>query len=211
MLMYAKSICSEALKSLWRNPIRTVLSILGLIVGVAAFTCVVGVGNARSAKAEEQLQKLGNNMIWIEAGSRTVGGVRFGTKATRSLTLEDARAIAAEIPGARLVSPNVDGHVQVVYGTQNWYTMYRGVAPECFEIRKFEIQNGIPFAREDVELDIPVCILGQTVIQNLFASDEPLGKTIRVQAMPCRERSRRHQYRSRPAGSFCRGARLIVV
>ena len=184
--MYAKSIFSEALKSLRRNPIRTVLSVLGLIVGVAAFICVVGVGHAGSAKAEEQLQKLGNNLIWIEAGSRTVGGVRFGTKATRSLTLEDARAIAAEIPGVRLVSPNVDGHVQVVYGTQNWYTTYRGVAPEYFEIRKFDIQSGSAFTREDVELDLPVCILGQTVIQNLFGSEDPIGKTIRLQAMPCR-------------------------
>jgi putative ABC transport system permease protein len=186
MLVYANSIWSEAMKSLRRNLIRTVLTVLGLIVGVASFICVVGVGKAGSAKAEEQLQKLGNNMIWIEAGSRTVGGVRFGTRATSSLTLEDARAIAAEIPGVKLMSPNVDGHVQVVYGTQNWYTMYRGVAPEYFGIRKFEIQSGSSFTREDVELNLPVCILGQTVVENLFPSGDPVGKTIRVQAMPCR-------------------------
>jgi putative ABC transport system permease protein len=186
MLTYATSICSEAMKSLRRNLIRTVLTVLGLIVGVAAFICVVGVGKAGSAKAEELLQKLGNNMIWIEAGSRTVGGVRFGTRATRSLTFEDSRAIAAEIPGVRLVSPNVDGHVQAVYGTQNWYTMYRGVSPEYLEIRKFDIQSGSAFTREDVELDLPVCMVGQTVIKNLFGNEDPVGKTIRLQAMPCR-------------------------
>ena len=174
------------MKSLRRNVIRTVLTVLGLIVGVAAFICVVGVGKAGSAKAEEQLQKLGSNMIWIEAGSRTVSGVRFGTRATKSLTLQDARAILAEVPGVKLVSPNVDGHVQVVYGTQNWNTMYRGVSPEYFEIRRWEIQSGSLFTREDVETDLPVCILGQTVVQNLFAGEDPIGKTIRMQAMPCR-------------------------
>ena len=151
MLIYAHSIWSEAMKSLRRNLIRTVLSILGLVVGIAAFICVVGVGKAGSAKVEEQLQKLGNNMIWIEAGSRAASGVRFGTRATKSLTVEDARAIFAEVPGIKLMSPNVDGHVQVVYGTQNWNTTYRGVTPEYFEIRKWEIQTGSAFTKDDVE------------------------------------------------------------
>ena len=186
MLNYAHSILSEAMKSLRRNLIRTALSILGLVVGIAAFICVVGVGKAGSAKVEEQLQKLGNNMIWIEAGSRAASGVRFGTRATKSLTVEDARAIFAEVPGLKLMSPNVDGHVQVVYGTQNWNTTYRGVTPEYFEIRKWEIQSGSTFTHEDVETDVPVCILGQTLVQNLFTNEDPVGKSIRVQAMPCR-------------------------
>ena len=174
------------MKSLRRNLIRTVLTILGLVVGIAAFICVVGVGKAGSAKVEEQLQKLGDNMIWIEAGSRATNGVRFGTRATKSLTVEDARAIFAEIPGLARMSPNVDGHVQVVYGTQNWYTTYRGVAPEYYDIRKWEIQTGTVFTHDDVERDVPVCILGQTVVENLFPNEDPIGKSIRVQAMPCR-------------------------
>ena len=186
MLIYAHSIWSEAMKSLRRNLIRTVLSILGLVVGIAAFICVVGVGKAGSAKVEEQLQKLGNNMIWIEAGSRAASGVRFGARSTKSLTVEDARAIFAEVPGIKLMSPNVDGHVQVVYGIQNWNTTYRGVTPEYFEIRKWEIQTGSAFTKEDVETDVPVCILGQTLVQNLFTNEDPVGKSIRVQAMPCR-------------------------
>ena len=186
MLIYAQSIWREAMKSLRRNLIRTVLSILGLVVGIAAFICVVGVGKAGSAKVEEQLQKLGNNMIWIEAGSRAASGVRFGARSTKSLTVEDARAIFAEVPGLKLMSPNVDGHVQVVYGTQNWNTTYRGVTPEYFEIRKWEIQTGSAFTKDDVETDVPVCILGQTLVQNLFTNEDPVGKSIRVQAMPCR-------------------------
>ncbi len=186
MLMYVHSIWSEAMKSLLRNRIRTVLTILGLIVGIAAFICVVGVGQAGSAKVQEQLQKLGDNMIWVEAGSRATNGVRFGTRETKSLTVEDARAIFAEIPGLKRMSPNVDGRIQVIYGTHNWNTTYRGVAPEYFEIRRWGIQTGTIFTHDDVERDVPVCILGQTVVENLFPTEDPVGKSIRVQAMPCR-------------------------
>jgi putative ABC transport system permease protein len=186
MLMYAHSIWNEAMKSLRRNLIRTVLTILGLVVGIAAFICVVGVGKAGSVKVEEQLQKLGDNMIWIEAGSRATNGVRFGTRETNSLKVDDATAIFAEVPGLKRMSPNVDGRVQVVYGTQNWNTTYRGVAPDYFDIRKWEIQSGTIFTHDDVEKDVPVCILGQTVVENLFPDENPVGKSIRVQAMPCR-------------------------
>ena len=174
------------MRSLLRNRIRTVLTILGLIVGIAAFICVVGVGQAGSSKVQEQLQKLGDNMIWVEAGSRATNGVRFGTRETKSLTIEDARAIFAEIPGLKRMSPNVDGRVQVILGTQNWNTTYRGVAPEYFDIRRWEIEIGTIFTHDDVERDVPVCILGRTVVQNLFPAEEPVGKSIRVQAMPCR-------------------------
>jgi putative ABC transport system permease protein len=84
------------------------------------------------------------------------------------------------------MSPNVDGRVQVVYGAENWNTTYRGVAPEYFDIRKWEIRAGTIFTHDEVDRDVPVCILGQTVVQNLFPSEEPVGKSIRVQAMPCR-------------------------
>jgi putative ABC transport system permease protein len=186
MLTYANSIWTEAMKSLRRNLIRTVLTILGLVVGIAAFICVVGVGKAGSAKVEEQLQKLGDNMIWIEAGSRATNGVRFGTRETNSLRVDDANAIFAEVPGLKSMSPNVDGRVQVVYGTQNWNTTYRGVAPEYFDIRKWPLQSGTIFTHDDVDKDVPVCMLGQTVLENLFPNENPIGKSIRVNAMPCR-------------------------
>src|SRR5215469_11402116 len=175
MLSYAHSIGTEAMKSLRRNLIRTVLTILGLVVGIAAFICVVGVGKAGSAKVEEQLQKLGDNMIWIEAGSRATNGVRFGTRETNSLRVDDATAIFAEVSGFKRMSPNVDGRVQVVYGTQNWNTTYRGVAPEYFDIRRWEVASGTLYTNDDVEKDVPVCMLGQTVVENLFPSENPVG------------------------------------
>jgi putative ABC transport system permease protein len=186
MLIYAHSIWTEALKSLRRNRIRTILTILGLVVGIAAFICVVGVGKAGSAKVEEQLRKLGDNMIWVEAGSRATNGVRFGTRETKSLTVEDARAIFASVPGLKVMSPNVDGRVQVVYGNTNWNTTYRGVSPEYFDIRRWEIESGNIFTRDDVERDLPVCILGHTIAENLFPDEDPIGKSLRVVAMPCR-------------------------
>ena len=186
MLTYLQSIWNEAMKSLLRNRIRTVLTILGLVVGIAAFICVVGVGEAGSAKVQEQLQKLGDNMIWIEAGSRATNGVRFGTRETNSLTLDDARALAAEIPGVKNMSPNVDGRVQLVFENQNWNSSFRGVSPEYLDIRRWEIANGTSFTHEDVDREAAVCILGQTVVDNLFVGVDPLGKTVRVQAMPCR-------------------------
>jgi putative ABC transport system permease protein len=186
MLTYAHSILSEAMKSLRRNLIRTVLTVLGLIVGIAAFICVVGVGKAGSAKVEEQLAKLGDNMIWVEAGSRATNGVRFGTRETDSLKVEDATALFAEVPGLKRMSPNVDDRVQIVYGSQNWNTSYRGVAPDYFEIRRWELASGAIFTEDDVERDAPVCLLGQTVVENLFSNDNPIGKSIRVLAMPCR-------------------------
>ena len=186
MLTYTHSILSEAMKSLRRNLIRTVLTVLGLIVGIAAFICVVGVGKAGSAKVEEQLAKLGDNMIWVEAGSRATNGVRFGTRETNSLKVDDATAIFAQVPGLKRMSPNVDGRVQIIYGTQNWNTTFRGVSPEYFDIRKWEVQSGTIFTRDDVDRDVPVCLLGQTVVENLFPDENPVGKSIRVQAMPCR-------------------------
>ena len=186
MLTYLQSIWNEAMKSLLRNRIRTVLTILGLVVGIAAFICVVGVGQAGSAKVQEQLQKLGDNMIWIEAGSRATNGVRYGTRETDSLTLDDARALAAEIPGVKSMSPNVDGRVQLIFQNQNWNASFRGVAPEYLDIRRWEIARGASFTHEDVDREAAVCVLGQTVVDNLFAGVDPIGKTVRVQAMPCR-------------------------
>jgi putative ABC transport system permease protein len=186
MLTYFQSIWSEAMKSLLRNRIRTVLTILGLVVGIAAFICVVGVGDAGSAKVQEQLQKLGDNMIWVEAGSRATNGVRFGTRETTSLTLDDARALRSEIPGVKAMSPNVDGRLQLVFENQNWYSQYRGVSPEYLDIRRWDLRTGSVFTQDDIDREAAVCMVGQTVVDNLFGNADPLGKSIRVQNMPCR-------------------------
>jgi putative ABC transport system permease protein len=124
-----------ALRALGRNTLRSVLSMLGISVGVAAFICSVAVGEGASSQIDAQIQGLGDNLIWIEAGNRNVNGVRTGTYGTKSLTLEDARAIQ-QLDLVVNVSPHVNTRVPVVAGNQNWFTMVRRVAPAYLAVRR---------------------------------------------------------------------------
>jgi len=184
--MKLKTLFREAFLALTRNWLRSVLTILGISVGVGAFICVVAIGNAGSSKIEDQLQSLGNNFVWIEAGSRARNGMRAGARGTRTLVLSDAHAIIEQVSLIKSMSPNVDGRIQVVYGGENWATQYRGVAPEFVQIRRWPMRLGTFFTAADVEAAVPVCVLGQTVVENLFGTDEPVGTTIRVQNVPCK-------------------------
>jgi len=182
---YLRTIFAESFRELGRNKVRSALTILGIAVGIAAFICVVAIGNAGSAKIEQQLHDLGDNMIWVEAGSRAVSGVRVGSRGSRTLIVEDAQAILHQIRGIKSVVPNVDGRLQVVYGNLNWGTQYRGVSPEYLEVRRWEMQQGGFFSQEDVDRASAVCVLGHTVVDNLFPNENALGKTIRLGTVPC--------------------------
>jgi putative ABC transport system permease protein len=184
--MNSRALFREAFTSLRRNRLRSLLTILGISVGVGAFICVVAIGHAGSSRIEDQLQSLGDNFVWIEAGSRARNGMRAGARGTRSLVLNDAVSIVEQVPMIKSMSPNVDGHVQVVYGGENWATQYRGVTPEFLQIRRWRMRLGAFFSAADVEAAVPVCVLGQTVVENLFGLDDPTGKTIRVQGLPCK-------------------------
>jgi len=182
--MFLSVIFREALQALARNRIRSLLTMLGIIMGVGSFICVVAVGEAGSSRVEDQLSKVGDNLIWVEAGSRARNGVRIGTRGTKTLMVGDAMAVMDQVPGVKSAAANVDGRIQVVYGNLNWGTQYRGVGPEYFEIRKWEIREGTAFTQDDVEKSAPVCVLGQTVATNLFPDEDPVGKTINIKAVP---------------------------
>src|SRR6266568_4432930 len=184
--MNFKTILREAFIALNRNWIRSVLTILGIAVGVGSFICVIAIGNAGSSSIEDQLQSLGDNFVWIEAGSRARNGMKMGARGSRTLVLSDAHAIMEQVPLIKSMSPNVDGRIQVVYGGENWATQFRGVSPEFMEIRRWPLRAGTFFTTTDVEGAVPVCVLGQTVVENLFGTDDPVGKTIRVQSLPCK-------------------------
>lgn len=175
-----------AFRALGRNKLRTALTMLGITIGIAAVVCSVAVGQGGSQQVETQLDNLGDNMVWIEAGGRNVNGVRTGNDATKTLTADDAQAILHDVPLIKSVSPNVDGHVQVVYGNKNWYTSYRGDAPAILDIRRWNVASGTAFTEQDVKTLANVCLLGQTVVRELFGDDDPLGKTIRVANLPCK-------------------------
>jgi putative ABC transport system permease protein len=170
----------EALRALSRNKLRSALSIIGITIGIAAVVCVVAVGATGSQRAEEQLQNLGDNLVWIEAGSRNVNGVRSGTHGMNSLTMEDAEAILHEVPLIKSISPNVDGPVLIAWGNRNWTTRYRGVTPEFLDIRRWELAEGDPFTASDVKHAADVCLIGQTVRRELFGAEEAVGQDVRI-------------------------------
>jgi putative ABC transport system permease protein len=184
--MNVRTVCHQAMIALRRNWLRSILTILGISIGVAAFICVVAMGNAGSAQIEAQLQNLGDNFVWVEAGSRARNGVRAGSRGTRSLVMGDAEAILQQVPLIRTVVPNVDGPVQVVYGGQNWSTTYRGVSPPFTQVRKWEVTAGTFFTDADVKSNALVCVLGGTVVGFLFGDRDPIGQTVRIKDLPCK-------------------------
>jgi len=180
------ALLRSAVVALLRNKMRSVLTVLGITIGIAAVICVVAIGKAGQARVEQQLNNLGDNFVWIEAGGRAVNGVRTGTHATKTLTLADAIAIKNQISLIKSVSPNVDGPTQVVYGNQNWFTSYRGVSPEYFDIKRWYVDEGAIFSHDDVDRAAEVCAIGRTVREQLFGVEDPVGKVIRVNNLPCK-------------------------
>jgi len=184
--MFYLDILREGAKTLFRNKLRSTLTLLGICIGIGAVICVVAIGQAGSVQIQEQLRNLGDNFVWIEAGGRAVNGVRTGTRGTSSLTLGDAEAIKNQIGLIKAVSPNVDSNAQLIYQNHNWQTHYRGVSPEWFDIKRWSVQQGAPFSQEDVDRAANVCVLGSTVRDQLFLDEDPVGKVINIKGIPCR-------------------------
>jgi putative ABC transport system permease protein len=184
-LNYA-ALLRSALVALLRNKMRSILTVLGITIGIAAVICVVAIGKAGQARVEQQLNNLGDNFVWIEAGGRAVNGVRTGTHGTKTLVLADGVAIKNQIPLIKSVSPNVDGSTQIIYANQNWFTGYRGVSPEYFDIKRWVIDQGAAFSPDDVERSADVCVIGRTVRDTLFGVEDPIGKVMRVKDLPCK-------------------------
>jgi putative ABC transport system permease protein len=157
------ALLRSALVALLRNKMRSVLTVLGITIGITAVICVVAIGKAGQARVEQQLNNLGDNFVWIEAGGRSVNGVRTGTHDTKTLVQVDAIAIKNQVSLIKNVSPNVDDPVQVVYANQNWHTVYRGVSPEFFEIKRWFVDQGAIFSQDDVDRAADVCVVRRTV------------------------------------------------
>src|SRR5437667_5981469 len=174
-----------ALKALRQNILRTGLTMLGIIIGVSAVICVVAIGEGASASVERAIKNIGANMIWVEAGGVNRQGVRTGAYGTKTLSLGDYDAIKEHIPVVTNVTPQADTRVQLVSGNQNWSSFVRGVAPTYVAMKGWNIVRGGMFTDADVERANNVCVLGQTVVDQLFGSQDPIGETIRVKDQPC--------------------------
>jgi putative ABC transport system permease protein len=180
------SVLRLAMRALARNKMRSILTMLGIIIGVGAVIASVAVGEGASEQIQQQISNLGDNMVWVEAGGRAVNGVRTGSRGTKTLVMGDVKAIQQQVPLVYNCSGHVDGPVQIVYGNQNWFSQARGVAPEFLLVRRLGVARGASFSDDDVEHSANVCLLGQTIVENLFGSADPIGQTIRVQNLPMR-------------------------
>jgi putative ABC transport system permease protein len=174
-----------ALKALRQNVLRTALTMLGIIIGVGAVICVVAIGEGAQASVERAITNIGANMIWVEAGGVNRGGVRTGAGGTKTLTLGDYEAIKEHVPLVTNVTPQADTRVQVVYGNQNWATPVRGVGPEYLALKNWKVVKGGMYTEVDVERASTVCVLGQTLVDQLFGGQDPVGETMRVNNEPC--------------------------
>jgi putative ABC transport system permease protein len=171
-------------KAIIRHKGRSSLAALGIAIGIAAVVWVVAIGRAGSARAEDQLRELGDNLVWVEAGARSVNGLRTGTHGTNTLTMEDDEAIRAQVPSIKSVSPNVDGSVLLVNGDRNWTSRYRGVTPEYLAIKRWRIAEGAPFTDDAVLHAANVCLIGETVRARLFGNDPAVGEIVRIGVAP---------------------------
>jgi putative ABC transport system permease protein len=173
-----------ALNALRVNKMRSALTMLGIIIGVAAVITMIAVGGGAQARVEEQIKSLGSNLIIVLSGSVTSGGVRLGSGSQLTLSEEDAYAIQREIPEVKVSAPTLRGSAQIVAGNTNWSTMILGITPEFLEARQWEVASGKPFEPADLTAAAKVALLGTTVANTLFLDTDPIGQTIRVRKVP---------------------------
>ena len=173
-----------SLRALRVNKMRSALTMLGIIIGVGAVIAMLAVGTGASRKIAAQISSMGSNLLMILPGSTTAGGVRMGAGTQPTLTMGDAEAILKESSAVAEAAPVLNGVAQVVYRHQNWSTGVVGTTPGMLEVRDWPLALGRPFTQQDVKSATKVCLLGQTVVDNLFGGMDPLGQIIRIKKIP---------------------------
>jgi putative ABC transport system permease protein len=174
----------SAREALGRNPLRALLTALGLMIGTAAVIAMIAVGAGAREQVMRQIRSLGANLIVIAPGSSMAGGVRLGEGSRQNLTIEDAIAIAAELPAVQLAIPLVQGMTQVVASNANWPTTVVGADARFLEAREWRIAGGRTLTDDDGQNVAKVIVLGSSVAIKLFGADDPVGRTVRVQNVP---------------------------
>jgi putative ABC transport system permease protein len=173
-----------ALRALRRNKLRSVLTALGIIIGVGAVIAMVGIGNGAKAQVEAQIASLGQNVILIFSGSTTSSGIRTGWGGAGTLKIEDAEAIRREVPGVIGVSEEVVSTTQVAAGNQNWFTRIYGESADYFDIRQWPLADGAPFTSQDVRSTNKVCVIGRTTATQIYGNENPIGQILRIKEVP---------------------------
>lgn len=173
-----------AFKALSRNKLRSGLTMLGIIIGVSAVIAMIAVGSGAKARIQEQIASMGSNLLIILSGSTTSGGFRHGAGTLPTLTVDDAKAIASELSAVKYAAPVLSGVAQIVFGNQNWSTVTYGTTPEALLIRDWGAIKGRALTQTDVDSAAKVCVLGQTVVNNLFGEMDPVGQIVRIKKFP---------------------------
>lgn len=174
-----------AYRALQRNKLRAFLTMLGIIIGVAAVIAMVAIGQGSKQSIHDQLSSMGSNMLTVSPASNLNGGVRIAGSSFQSLTQKDIIALQKQVQYITEISPSITSRGQAINGALNWPTSMQGVSPSYLDIRKLTLKDGIPFNENDVTTSAKVCLIGQTVIDNLFPGGEnPIGKVIRFNKIP---------------------------
>src|SRR4026208_1049621 len=173
-----------ALRALRRNKLRSVLTALGIIIGVGAVIAMVGIGNGAKAQVEAQIASLGEDGILVFSGSTTSSGIRTGWGGAGTLKIEDAEAIRREVPGVLRVSEGVGSTAPAAAGDQKWVTRIYGESADYFDIRQWPLADGVPFTAQDVRSTNKVCVIGRTTAPQTYGNDNPIGQILRIKNVP---------------------------
>ena len=170
-----------ALRALRRNPMRAMLTTLGIIIGVGAVIAMMGIGKGSSTAIQRTISNMGANNLLIHPGTAASGGVSFGAGSVMTLTPQDCEAILRECPAVRSAAPDVNARTQVIYGNRNWVPLFiNGTTPAFLDVRNFTLAEGEMFSERDIRNASKVCVLEQTLVKELFSNESPIGKEVRV-------------------------------
>jgi putative ABC transport system permease protein len=182
--MNAWECTRSAVRALRANLLRSALTMLGIVIGVAAVIAMVAVGSGAQTQVADQIRSLGANLLLVQPGSSRDGAVRLGAGSRHSLTEDDAAAIAAEVPGVLTAAPTVAGNAHLVHGNLNWAALVGGITPDYLIARDWRVAEGRPLSSREVELAAKVVLLGATTAKELFPDEEPLGQVVRIANVP---------------------------
>lgn len=176
-------IITESFRALRLNRLRTGLTMLGMIIGVAAVVLMLSIGQGAQANINNTIASMGSHLLIVVPGATSSGGLRFGIGSVKTLTAADAQAIA-ELPSVEATAPVVSGIAQFSYGANNWSTSISGVTPDYFTVSNWVIERGDIFSEADVRSATRVAVLGKVTAENLFGTEDPIGKTLRISNRP---------------------------
>lgn len=181
-----KECIKMAFEGMLSNKLRTFLTMLGIIIGVGAVIAMVSLGIGMQEKVKENISSMGSNLLIVMSGGRTANGQRIASGSGAHLTYDDAKAIEKNVDGIKYVAPGVQSSYQLVAGNQNWNTQVQGMTPNIIDIRNYTIKTGRMYTEKELTSRDRVCVIGQTVADNLFPEGDPVGKTVRINKAPFR-------------------------